>query len=74
MREKINELYEAGQLEFNPCGTQDDFVNICVTCARLSPNPIYIEVDKFEYRNTGNDACIEKLLTILTEEDYVKLL
>ena len=74
MKEKLLELYKEGKLEFNPQGPNGDYVTIVVFCSQLNPNPIYIEVNKYEYRQTGNDACIEKLASVLDEEDYVKLL
>ncbi len=74
MKQILIELYEAGLLEFNPQGPNGDYMTIVVFCQQIDPNPIYIEVDKYDYRQIGNDACIEKLASVLEEEDYVKLL
>lgn len=71
--ERLKELYEEGILEFQPQSFDGDIMIVEASCSLLNPNPVYVEVNKFDYRTMGNELCMEKLSEILEEDESVSL-
>lgn len=71
--ERIKKLYEEGILEFQPQSFDGDIMIVEVSCSLLTPNPLYVEINKFDYRTMGNELCMEKLAEVLLEDDSVSL-